>query len=126
MVLVDTFVWIDHFRRREPTLERQLESGRVLMHPFVIGELACGNMKYRDSILSLLNDLPAAIVSTDDETLLYIERQDLMGKGIAYIDVHLLAASALTAGARLWTRDKRLHVVAESLGIAWHEPLSSH
>jgi len=106
MILVDTSVWVDHFRRREPALERLLEAGRVLIHPFVIGELACGNMKHRGNILSLLRDLPAANVSTDDEALLYIEKRTLMGRGIGYIDVHLLAASSLTAGANLWTRDK--------------------
>jgi len=122
MVLVDTSVWIDHFRSREPTLEKLLEAGHVLMHPFVIGELACGNMKHRESILSLLKDLPAAIISTDDEALLYIEKRTLMGRVIGYIDVHLLAAASLSAGATLWTRDKRLYVMAESLGLTWQEP----
>jgi len=122
MILVDTSVWGDHFRRREPALERLLEAGRVLIHPFVIGELACGNMKHRGSILSLLKDLPAANVSTDDEALLYIEKRTLMGRGIGYIDVHLLAAASLTAGASLWTRDKRLYVMADFLGLAWQEP----
>jgi len=122
MILVDTSVWVDHLRRREPALERLLEAGRILIHPFVIGELACGNIKYRENILALLKDLPAATVAADDEALLYIENQALMGRGIGHIDVHLLTASALTAGATLWTRDKRLHIVAQSLGVAWQEP----
>jgi len=122
MILVDTSVWVDHFRRREPILERLLAIGSVYMHPFVIGELACGNMKHREHILSLLKDLPAATLATDNEALLYIEKKVLMGRGIGFIDVHLLAASALTVGASLWTRDKRLHTVADSLGIAWRKP----
>jgi predicted nucleic acid-binding protein len=121
MVLVDTSVWIDHLRKREPALERLLEAGRVLIHPFVIGELACGNIKHRETILSLLNDLPAATVATHNETLVYIEKNTLMGKGIGYIDIHLLAAVALSNVGGLWTRDKRLHMVAEHMGRAWVE-----
>jgi len=121
MILVDTSVWIDHLRVREPELEKLLEAGRVLIHPFIIGELACGNMKHRETFLSLLQNLPMAIIATDDESLLYIEKNELMGRGIGDIDVHLLAAVALTGATGLWTRDKRLHSVAELLGKAWKE-----
>jgi len=121
MILVDTSVWIDHLRVREPELEKLLEAGRVLIHPFVIGELACGNMKHRETILSLLQNLPMAIIATDDESLLYIEKNELMGRGIGYIDAHLLAAVALTGATGLWTRNKRLHSIAELLGKAWKE-----
>jgi len=120
LVLVDTSVWIDHLRKREPELEKELEAGSVLTHPFVIGELACGNLRNRTTILTLLHDLPAAKVATDDETLVYIEKHALMGRGIGYIDAHLLASAALT-GLWLWTRDKRLNAVAESKGVAWPE-----
>jgi len=125
MILVDTSVWIDHLRGREPMLEKLLEAGMVCIHPCITGELACGNLKHRTVILSLLKDLPAAKAATDDEVLLYIEKHGLMGLGIGYIDAHLLAATALTGAARLWTRDKRLHAVAESLHCAWSEVCDS-
>lgn len=121
MILVDTSIWIDHLRSGDSALEQLLEAGRVWTHPFVIGEMACGNLKHRNTVLSLLEDLPRVRVATDDETLFFIETNDLMGRGIGYIDAHLLAAVALTGSIRLWTRDKRLHVVAESLGMAASE-----
>ena len=118
MILVDTSIWIDHLRSGDSALEQLLETGRVWTHPFVIGELACGNLKQRKTVLSLLEDLPHVRVATDDETLFFIETNALMGRGIGYIDAHLLAAVALTGSTRLWTRDKRLNAVAESLGLA--------
>ncbi|MFQ5344494.1 MAG: type II toxin-antitoxin system VapC family toxin [Mariprofundus sp.] len=121
MILVDTSVWVDHLRKRESALERLLGAGMVLIHPFVIGELACGNMKHRETILPLLKSLPMAKVAIDDEVLLYIEKNALMGRGIGYIDVHLLTAVALTGATGLWTRDKRLHSVAALLGKVWME-----
>lgn len=108
MILVDTSVWIDHLRSGEPSLAAALEGGRVMMHPFVLGELACGNLKNRGEVLKLLGDLPAAPTATDPEALEFIERRALMGRGIGYIDVHLLASIALSGDARLWTRDRRL------------------
>ncbi len=108
MILVDTSVWIDHFRRGNPTLVAALEREDVLTHPFVIGELACGELKKRREVLDLLAALPAAVVASDEETLNFIERHRLMGNGIGYIDAHLLASVALTEGGRLWTLDKRL------------------
>lgn len=116
MILVDTSVWVDHLRRSDGALAELLEGGRVLMHPFVVGEIACGNLAERRVTLDLLQDLPAVAVAEADEVLLFIERRGLHGKGIGFIDVHLLASTALTAGARLWTRDKRLRAVAEELG----------
>jgi len=118
MVLVDTSVWIDHMRSGEPVLKQRLEAGKVWTHPFVIGEMACGNLKHRKTILSLMKDLPHVRVATDDETLFFIEANALMGRGIGYIDAHLLTAVALTDSIKLWTRDKRLHAVAKSLGVA--------
>lgn len=118
MILVDTSVWVDHLRKTVPALAEALESGDVMTHPFVIGELACGNLRNRDEILGLLTALPSAVVATHEETLLFVERRRLMGKGIGYVDVHLLASVALTAGARLWTRDRRLGAVAADLRVA--------
>jgi hypothetical protein len=88
------------------------------MHPFVVGEVACGTLANRSSILTLLGDLPEVIVAEPDEVLRYIERQAIPGKGIGYVDVHLLASVLLTPGVTLWTRDKRLHSVAEDKGLA--------
>jgi len=121
MILVDTSVWIDHLRRGTPALAAALEEGSVLMHPFVLGELACGNLKNRDEVLRLLGDLPAAPSVTAPEVLHFIEARHLMGRGIGYVDVHLLA-SALLSGTALWTRDKRLATVATDLGIAFAKP----
>ena len=91
------------------------------MHPFVVGEIACGNLQDRSSVLELLQDLPAASVAESDEVLHFIERHALHGKGIGYVDVHLLASVALAEGATLWTRDKRLHAVAVDLGRAFQD-----
>ena len=119
MILVDTSVWVDHFRRHETALADALERGDVLTHPFVIGELACGNLKHRGEVLSLLQAIPAAVVSSDAEVLHFIERRNLMGKGIGYIDAHLLASVMLTEGAQLWTRDRRLDAIAADLRLAF-------
>ena len=121
MILVDTSVWIDHLRSGDPALSEALEGGRVLMHPFVLGELACGNLKNRSEVLRLLGDLPAAPTATDPEALGLIERRALMGRGIGYIDVHLLASAALDGVARLWTRDRRLSAAAAELELAFSE-----
>jgi predicted nucleic acid-binding protein len=121
VILVDTSVWVDHLRSGEPALKTALESGRVLMHPFVLGELACGNLENRDEVLRLLGDLPAAPTATDREALGLIERRALTGRGIGYIDVHLLASMALGDVARLWTRDGRLEAVAAEMKLAFEE-----
>jgi hypothetical protein len=122
LILVDTTVWVDHLRRSDPGLVDLLERSAVVMHPFVVGEIACGSLRDRRSILELLQDLPTAVVAHDDEVLQFIERQTLHGKGIGYVDVHLLASVALTEGTRLWTRDLRLRRVAAALGCAYPEP----
>ncbi len=121
MILVDTSIWIDHLRSGEPALATALEGGRVLMHPFVLGELACGNLKNRSEVLRLLGDLPTAPAATDPEALGLIERRALMGRGIGYIDVHLLASTALEGVAWLWTRDRRLAETAAELELAFDE-----
>lgn len=121
MILVDTSVWADHLRRGLPALAALLERGSVLMHPFVRGELACGNLKNRREVLRLLGELPAAPTATDVEVLDFIERRALMGRGMGYIDVHLLASVVLSGSAQLWTRDKRLAAVAVSMKLAYVE-----
>lgn len=118
MILVDTSVWVDHFRRGDVELAARLSQGEVLMHPFVLGEIALGILRRRELILDDLSALPQANVASDDEALLFIERYRLPGTGIGWVDAHLLAAVRLTAGARLWSRDRRLHGIAGRLGIA--------
>jgi predicted nucleic acid-binding protein len=119
LILVDTSVWIDHLHKAIPRLVEALESEEVLSHPFVIGELACGEIRMRREFLALLSDLPVSVVATDDEALDFIERQRLMGKGIGYTDVHLLASVLLTDEAELWTRDKRLAAIADKIHIGF-------
>jgi predicted nucleic acid-binding protein len=119
VILLDTSVWIDHLRRGDAQVVNTLQSGLALTHPFVIGELACGNLKSRTTLLGLLATLPKARVAQDQEVMYFIELHKLMGQGIGYIDAHLLAATALTEGARLWTRDKRLDALAHGLELAY-------
>jgi predicted nucleic acid-binding protein len=118
VILVDTSVWIDHFRRTDSALAVALDAANVLMHPFVLGEIAFGSLTQRDNVLALLGQLPHAPLATPDEVLAYIESHSLMGKGVGYVDVHLLASAALFGRARIWTRDKALQSVARGLGLA--------
>ena len=117
MVLVDTSVWIDHFRRSNGRLVELLESFGVCCHSFVRGELACGNLANRDGVLGQLALLPQAVRASDEEVLWFIERNGLAGRGIGFVDAHLLAASALSQNVRLWTLDRRLARVADALGL---------
>lgn len=117
MILVDTSVWIEHFRVGEPRLATLLRNGQVLTHPWVTGELALGRLSRRSEILGLLNNLPRANTATGGEVLELVEQRHLVGLGIGYVDAHLLAATLLTAGAGLWTRDKRLACIASGLGL---------
>ena len=119
MILVDTSVWVRHLREGDPDLERLLNNGKVMCHPFIIGELACGNLRNRHEILSLLQLLPPATQANHDEVLRFIEQNHLMGKGLGYIDVHLSASAQLT-GVPVWTRDKRLDEANEGLGIKYN------
>jgi predicted nucleic acid-binding protein len=114
MVLVDTSVWVSHLRETHAGLMDLLDDGEVACHPFIVGELACGNVKNRTTILSLLEALPMALMVEDEEVLAFIDNHDLMGKGLGYIDVHLLA-SAVLSGLPLWTLDKKLEKAAEVL-----------
>ena len=117
MILVDTSVWIGHLRKGDETLASALEEGEVLTHPFVIGELSCGNIRNRGEVLRLLEELPRAREATHDEVMAMIEHRRLMGIGLGYVDAHLLAAAALTPSASLWTRDRRLSSAAVRLGL---------
>jgi predicted nucleic acid-binding protein len=116
MVLADTSVWIEHFRRGEPRLASLLTDGHVLIHPFVLGELACGNLKNRANVLSALQELPSAQLASTAEALRLIEDRKLYGRGLGWIDVHLLA-SALVSACDFWTLDKRLATTAAKLGL---------
>lgn len=118
MILVDTSVWIDHLRKGNKRLNSLLLNSAVLIHPFVIGELACGNLHNRNRILNLLADLPASRVADDQEVLFFIEHNDLMGRGIGHVDAHLLASVSLSSPSRLWTVDRKLKNVATGLGLA--------
>jgi predicted nucleic acid-binding protein len=119
MILVDTSVWIDHLRAGDVELTALLNGSLVLMHPFVLGELACGNVRNRTEVLALLKDLPRAALANDEEVLFFIERHALMGRGIGYVDAHLLAAVTLEGMTKIWTRDKRLRAVADALALAY-------
>ena len=121
MVLVDTSIWIDHLRQGNHRLEVLLLDAEVICHPYIIGELACRNLKNRDEILALLQSLPITPTTASDEFLFFIAQNQLMGQGIGFVDVHLLA-SALLSGVRLWTGDRRLRTAAGKLGIAFQNP----
>jgi predicted nucleic acid-binding protein len=119
VILVDTAVWIDHFRAGDRQLTELLDRSVVLAHPWVIGELALGNLRNRAEILRLLADLPQATIAMPAELLALIEHRQLYGIGIGYVDAQLLAATMLTDGATLWTRDRRLHAAAQQLEVAY-------
>lgn len=118
-VLVDTSVWIDHLATAQPELVALLIDVQVLGHPWVRGEIALGTLPNRDEVLGLLEDLPRAAAASDHEVAAMIERRLLFGRGLGYVDVHLLAATLLTEGARLWSRDRRLHQAAVGFGVAY-------
>jgi predicted nucleic acid-binding protein len=118
VILVDTSIWIDHLRKTDTQLQSLLMAGQVLAHPFVIGELALGNLKDGNTVLEDLQNLPAALVASDGEVLRFIVQHTLHGLGIGYIDVHLLAAVKLTPDTMLWTRDRRLKDAATRLQLA--------
>ena len=116
MVLVDTSIWVNHLRKGDIQLEELLLNGEVVCHPFVIGELACGNIKNRYEILTLLQSLPEAPTIDLAEYLYFIEQNHLSGIGIGFVDVHLLASAKLS-GIPLWTNDKRLKETALKLKV---------
>jgi predicted nucleic acid-binding protein len=117
MILADTSIWVDHFHFGDPRLRDELNRGAILMHSFVAGELALGSLTQRERVLAEIDSLPMAQVARVDEVRLLIEQRSLFSRGIGYIDAHLLASVLLTPYTQLWTRDKRLRMVAESLGL---------
>jgi predicted nucleic acid-binding protein len=116
--LVDTSVWVDHLRRGNARLRSCLDGGEVECHPFVIGELACGTLKNRAELLELLSALPRVLEAEHDEALAFIESRRLMGRGLGWVDTHLLV-SALVTRTSLWTLDKRLAAEARALRIGF-------
>jgi predicted nucleic acid-binding protein len=118
MILVDTSIWVTHLRQGSRQLERLLLDGEVLCHPFIIGELACGFIENRSEILTLLRSLPMAPTINLYEFLHFVERNKLMGRGVGFVDVHLLASAELLETS-LWTSDKILRSLATQLGIGY-------
>jgi predicted nucleic acid-binding protein len=118
MILVDTSIWIDHFRGSERRLARLLDQGNVVMHPFVVGELLLGKAPKITEMIDDLKALPKAAVASDGEVLKFIAERKLPGSGIGYVDAHLLAATTLTPETVIWTRDRRLLAAAHSLSLA--------
>lgn len=116
-VLVDSSIWVGHFRKADTRLIGLLDTEQVLTHPFIVGELACGQMKHREEVIALLMALPSATKASDDEVLFLIEEQRLMGRGLGLIDVHLLA-SCLTDRCQLWTADKALAAAASEMRVS--------
>ena len=121
MILVDTSIWINHLRTPSRLLGQLLELEQVLVHPFVVGELACGNLANRKEIIALLHSLPSAPKADDDEVLFFIDRHKLMGRGLGLVDIHLLA-SATIGTAYLWTADNNLGLAARGLKIDFDQP----
>ena len=119
MVLVDTSIWIEHFRKGNAHLKELLVTGQAACHPFIIGELACGNLKLRSEIIILLRTLPSVNTVSDDEIIYFIEEKQLMGLGTGIVDMHLLASSIMT-NTPLWTNDTRLKEVARKLNILYN------
>ncbi len=119
MILVDTNIWINHFHKSDSELMVLLNRGAVVCHPFIIGELACGNLNNRKEILCLFRSLPSAIVVEPDEFMEFVEARKLMGKGLGFVDVHILASTVLS-GLALWTGDKRLAKAACEIGVSYN------
>lgn len=122
MILVDTSIWVHHLRATDKTLAGLLLNQQVLMHPFVVGELALGGLPAGGGILALLHRLPTAATATTREVLRFITDTGLAGRGIGYVDTHLLASARLTPGATVWTRDRRLLAAAAYLRLAARLP----
>jgi len=118
MILVDTSVWVDHLRAGNRKLQSLLEDAKVLAHPFVVGELACGSLRNREEVLSLLQALPEAQAAEHEEVMRIVEREQLYGRGLGWIDAHLLASARLSSAA-LWTLDRRLSKFASALALAF-------
>lgn len=116
MTLVDTSVWVDHLRRGDLALARALEEGTVFIHRLIIEELACGDLRQREEVLSLLETLPQAPEAEHRELLHFLEANKLPGSGIGAVDAHLLASAKLACAA-LWTRDAAMTRAAQRAGV---------
>jgi predicted nucleic acid-binding protein len=121
VILVDTSVWIDHFRTNDDHFAKLLDVEVIWIHPFVLGELALGNLRPRAATLQILHRIPRCDVVSNFEFLHFIERYRLFATGVGFVDAHLMASSRMMA-MRLWTHDKRLHAVAENLGLGYTTP----
>ena len=119
MILVDTSVWIDHLHSPDVHLRRLVDAGEVLMHAMVVGEISCGRLRNREGVLGSLSELPAIQECEHAEVRLMIERRGLMGRGVSFVDAHLLCSVLAEPGTVLWTRDTRLRRIADDLGVAY-------
>jgi predicted nucleic acid-binding protein len=124
MILVDTSIWVDHMAKPPPIMSGLLLKENVLMHPFVLGEVAMGHIHKRNLVLGTLSVFETARIAREEEVLDFLSTHKLYGRGIGYIDVHLLTSVKLTPGTLLWTRDKRLLAAASGLGIAYRPLLN--
>jgi predicted nucleic acid-binding protein len=122
VILVDTSIWIDYLRAGEPELADLLAASQVLVHPFIVGELALGNLNLREQIITTFEALPQAVQAHHGEVMGLIIAQKLFGLGIGYVDAHLIASTLLTTGSKLWTRDRQLATAAGRVGVAWNMP----
>lgn len=122
MILVDTSIWVDHLRKNDLDMQRLLDEASILTHPLVIGELAMGDLRPREPILRVMHKLPVVNTADHHEALRFISHHKLFGLDIGYIDAHLLASVRLTPETTLWTRDKRLADVAQTLHLGSSTP----
>lgn len=116
MILADTSIWIDHLRKADADFAEQLNQGQVVMHPAIMGEILLGSLSNRTSLETALSEMPQALQASDKEVMFFINTAKVYGRGIGWVDTHLLVSARLT-GARLVTRDKRLAAVAKELGL---------
>jgi len=116
MILADTSVWIDHLRKTDPVFTEQLNESQIVMHPAIMGEILLGSLSNRSAIETALSEMPQAITASDKEVMFFINTAKVFGRGIGWVDTHLLVSAKLT-GAKLVTRDKRLAEVARELGF---------
>ena len=117
MILVDTSVWVDHFRHGNAQLVHLLNATEVCMHPMIVGELACGNLAHRKKILNLLQNLELVPEASHSEVMYLLDAHNLMGRGVGFVDLHLLSSSLLSSNTALWTLDRRLAMIASELKV---------
>jgi predicted nucleic acid-binding protein len=125
VILVDTSIWIDHFRHGDAELRKIIEDDRLLCHPVVIGELALGSLRDRDAVVAFLAAQPEALIASHNEVMTLIDRHSIFGMGIGYTDAHLLASALIDRRSTLWTRDKRLAAAAQKAGASLHVPMNT-